>query len=93
MQEVVALEEFTPDRAAEALRHADPVNVRIAGATAHAPTVQHLATIMRSGCWNPNGGDPVVFDRAGKLAGGYRRMHACIQSNTPFRTYVVRYVE
>jgi hypothetical protein len=92
MQEVVAFEEFTPDAAAQALRHADPVNVRIAGATAHRPTVEHLATIMRSGCWNPHNGDPVVFDRAGKLVGGFRRMHAAIQAGVPFKTRVTRWV-
>lgn len=51
--------------------------------------VRSLAEDMRNYQWQENG-ESVKFDLAGNMLDGQHRCAACIYSNTPFRTLVVR---
>ena len=54
--------------------------------------VNRYAEDMRMGRWKYNG-EAIKFDENGKLIDGQHRLLACIQSNTPFVTDVVRDLE
>lgn len=51
--------------------------------------VKSLAEDMRNGRWQENG-ESIKFDLDGKLVDGQHRLAACVRSNVPFRTLVVR---
>jgi hypothetical protein len=51
--------------------------------------VDAYARDMAAGRWSLNG-DPIRFDKDGKLIDGQHRLLACIQANVPFTSFVVR---
>jgi len=51
--------------------------------------VDAYARDMAAGHWSLNG-DPVRFNKHGKLVDGQHRLLACIQANVPFKSFVVR---
>lgn len=55
-------------------------------------TVQRYATAMKRGRWRLNG-EPVIFDRTGRLRNGQHRLTGCLISGASFATLVVRGVE
>lgn len=52
-------------------------------------TVQFYAKQMAEGDWELTG-EPIIFSNEGVLLNGQHRLHACIESNTSFKTFVVR---
>jgi hypothetical protein len=54
--------------------------------------IRKYALTMASGRWELNG-ETIVFDRKGGLRDGQHRLLACIESDTPFDTFVVYGVE
>lgn len=79
----VAVETITPDLASWWLQmntHNRPVN------KAH---VAMLADDMIKGRWTMNG-EPIQFDREGRVLNGQHRLHAIIKANIPVQILVVR---
>lgn len=54
--------------------------------------VQRYTRDMKAGRWAVNG-EPIVFDRKGRLVNGWHRLHACVAAGVPFRSAVVFGVE
>jgi len=52
-------------------------------------TVQFYAKQMAEGDWELTG-EPIIFSDEGVLLNGQHRLHACIESNSSFKTFVVR---
>jgi len=52
-------------------------------------TVQFYARQIREGDWDLTG-EPIIFSDEGVLLNGQHRLHACIEANTAFKTFVVR---
>lgn len=55
-------------------------------------TVEEYAREMKGGYWMVNG-EAIKFDEDGKLCDGQHRLGACIQSDTPFDSLVVRGID
>lgn len=54
--------------------------------------VDSYAKAMSNGKWRLNG-EPIIYDRTGKLANGQHRLRACAKSGHPFTTYVIRGID
>lgn len=50
--------------------------------------IQLYADAMRGDSWKLTG-EPIIIDDLGRLLDGQHRLQACLESNTPFRTYLV----
>lgn len=82
----IAFELITPEKASEYLA-LNLENNRNRVKT----TIEQYARDMSTGKWQING-QAVKFDQCGRLFDGQHRMEACIQSERPFWTLVVRNV-
>src|SRR5262245_54107702 len=77
---------ITPDLAQELLRQNE--NIR----SIKQPVAMKYTADMLLDRW-PLTGEPLIFDRDGKLRNGQHRLTACIRSDRPFVTLVVLGVE
>ncbi len=55
--------------------------------------VKKLADDMAAGRWRGKNGEPIKFDRNGRLIEGQHRLWACVQSDTPFETLMITDVD
>jgi hypothetical protein len=77
---------MTPDHAARSL------TLRRPGARRQAGSVRAYASAMRESRWVLNG-MPIVVSRQGTLLDGVQRLMACVESQTPFETFLSEDVE
>ena len=82
----VSIETITPEKAHAYLASSNGKQ------TKGRSGVKRYAEDMRKDRWQMTG-EPVIFNSNGKLDNGYTRMEACILSETPFTTLVVRGIE
>jgi hypothetical protein len=80
-----SIETITPEIAAEMLQH----NTR--NRHVRPGRVLLYADAMAQGCWTVTG-ESIAFDSAGQLVNGQHRLMACVKSNHPFTTLIVRNV-
>jgi len=55
--------------------------------------VQYLADSISRGEWVQITGQPIAFDKMGRLVNGQHRLLACIQANLPINVEIVRGVD
>lgn len=78
------VETINPAKAREYLRTNTQQNRALNGGR-----IKEFSEEMKSGRWQLNG-EPIIFDRDGKLVDGQHRLVACIQADAEFTTMVVR---
>lgn len=54
--------------------------------------IERMSLAMKDGNWRLNG-EPIIFNGDGTLLDGQQRLMACIRSNTPFTTVVIRGID
>ncbi len=79
----ISIETITPETATTLL--ANNINNR----HKKVMKIRQYAADMRGGNWRLNG-ESIKLSTTGRLLDGQNRLHACIESGTPFRTLVVR---
>lgn len=80
------IEVITPAVAAEYLKHNESNRKPNKG------QVGYYAKMMAAGQWELNG-EAIKFSPSGRLLDGQHRLMACVESNVPFETTVIREVE
>lgn len=75
---------ITPDEALMMLDHYNALN-----RTVSWDTVRFYADQMKRGLWQING-EAIIISDDGELLNGQHRLYACVESNKPFKTILVK---
>ena len=78
----------TPDMAVKWLDETNTNNRQV-----REDHVSRLAADMLTGKWQGRNGEAIRFDTTGRLVDGQHRLWACVQSETPFETLLIKDVD